>query len=111
MTETSRSPYAVSASVRGIGVAVMTSTSGLHAFLPQRRALQHAETMLLVDDDEPELLERHGLFSQRVRADDEVHGAARELRQHLPPPRRRQRCRSATRRESATLSSRRRIVR
>ena len=31
-TETSRSPYTVSASVRGIGVAVITSTSGIRPF-------------------------------------------------------------------------------
>ena len=32
MTDTSRSPYTVSASVRGIGVAVITSTSGIRPF-------------------------------------------------------------------------------
>ena len=38
MTETSRSPYNVMASVRGIGVAVMTSTWGGCAFLVHKRA-------------------------------------------------------------------------
>ena len=51
----------------------------------QRRALHHAEAMLLVDDDEAQLLKRDGLLGQRVRADDQVHRAARELRQHLAP--------------------------
>ena len=36
ITDTSRSPYAVSASVRGIGVAVITSTSGC---MPLRRSV------------------------------------------------------------------------
>ena len=60
------------ASVRGIGVAVITSTSGMHALLHQSEPLQHAEAMLLVDDREPQLLELHVLLEQRVRADHHV---------------------------------------
>ena len=38
--------------------------------------LQHAETLLLVDDDEPEILELDVLLQQTMRADDDVDGAA-----------------------------------
>ena len=55
----------------------------MHALRAQRRALQHAEPMLLVDDDEPELVERHRLLGERVRADDEMDRAARELGANL----------------------------
>ena len=41
--------------------------------------------MLLVDHDEAELVERHGLLDQRVRADDQMNRAAGELRQRLAP--------------------------
>ena len=41
--------------------------------------------------DEAQLVERDGLLGQRVRADDEVDRAARELREHLAPLRRRER--------------------
>ena len=56
----------------------------------QRRALQDAEAMLLVDDDQAELLEPHVALDQRVRADDQVHGARFDLRE-LAPARRRAR--------------------
>ena len=74
MTETSRSPYSVSASVRGIGVAVITRTSGCQSLVAKRRALQHAEPMLFVDDDEAQLLESHVALHQRMGADHQVHG-------------------------------------
>ena len=67
MTDTSRSPYIVSASVRGIGVAVITSTSGMQSLAAERRPLQDAEPMLLVDHDQAELLEAH-VASRRARA-------------------------------------------
>ena len=67
----SRSPYSVSASERGIGVAVISSTSGRLALGAERLALLDAEAVLLVDDGEPELAERRRLLHQRVRADDE----------------------------------------
>ena len=60
ITEMSRSAYAVIASVRGIGVAVMISWCGtrpcLLPLLLQPQALLHAEAVLLVDDDEREVL-------------------------------------------------------
>ena len=72
MIETSRSPYSVIASVRGMGVAVITSTSGVHALAHQRVALEHAEAVLLVDHHEPQPLEGHVPLDQRVRAHREV---------------------------------------
>jgi hypothetical protein len=38
-----------------MGVAVITSTSGVDALLHQLKPLHHAEAMLLVDDDEAQL--------------------------------------------------------
>ena len=50
----------MSTSVRGIGVAVITSMSTASPFLRQRQPLMHAEAMLLVDDGEAEIAEmRH----------------------------------------------------
>ena len=69
----------MSASVRGIGVAVITSTSGCAPFARSVARCMHAEAMLLVDDDQPELVELDRLLGERVRADDEVDRAAREL--------------------------------
>ena len=81
-TLTSRSPYTVIAAVRGIGVAVMTSTSGtaVAGLLAQRGPLLDAEAVLLVDDDHAEAVERHALLDQRVRADDEVDRRRRRAR-------------------------------
>ena len=83
MTDTSRSPYTVSASVRGMGVAVMTRTSGSQALLAQRRPLQHAEAMLLVDHHEAELRETHVALHERMGADDEVDRTAGDIGQLL----------------------------
>ena len=80
ITEKSRSPYSVSASVRGMGVAVITRTSGLIAFAHQLEALQHAEAMLLIHHHQAELRERHVLLDQRVRADDQVDRRPRRCR-------------------------------
>ena len=75
---------------------------GVQPLGAQRRALQHAEAMLLVDDDQPELAERDVILHERVRADDQVERAAGELRLRLAAlPRRRAR-RSAAPRGSAT---------
>ena len=92
-TLTSRSPYTVIAAVRGIGVAVITSTSGTAppGLLPQRGALLDAEAVLLVDDDHAEAVERHALLDQGVGADDEVD-------------RRRRRARPSTRLRSAPVT-------
>ncbi len=45
----------------------------------ERRALAHAEAMLLVDDDDGEAVEAHVGLDERVRADDERQLAAGEL--------------------------------
>ena len=67
----------MSASVRGIGVAVMWRTWGCPA-LGERRALLDAESMLLVDDGDREIAEVDLLLDQRVRADRDLHVARRD---------------------------------
>ena len=86
-TLTSRSPYTVIAAVRGIGVAVITSTSGTVAagLLPQRGALLDAEPVLLVDDDDAEAVELDPLLDQRVGADDDVDRCRRPSPASTPP--------------------------
>ena len=64
--------------MRGIGVAVITSTSTASPLLRQREPLMHAEAVLLVDDREREIVERDVLLEQRVGADQQVDLAARE---------------------------------
>ena len=59
----------VSASVRGIGVAVITSTSGCSPFRDQLQTLHDAEAVLLVDDRQAEILPFHVFLEQRVGAD------------------------------------------
>ncbi len=44
----------------------------MHAFLHESEPLEDAEAMLLVDDREPEPLELHVFFEQRVRAHHHV---------------------------------------
>ena len=61
----------MSASVRGIGVAVMCRTCGARPSV-ERRALLDAEAVLLVDDRDREVAELDALLDQRVRADDDV---------------------------------------
>ena len=85
MTETSRSAYAVIASVRGIGVAVMISWCGkravARALVAQAQPLVHAEAVLLVDDDSASRAKSIAFLEQRVRADDDARfAAARRLR-------------------------------
>ena len=60
------------ASVRGIGVAVMTSTSGFGPFGPQGRALHDSKAVLLVDDDQAQFPEFHPLLDEGVGAHDEM---------------------------------------
>ena len=80
--DVSRSPNTVIATVRGIGVAVMTSTCGRHgALAAQRVALLDAEAVLLVDDDEGEVEEVDVLLQQRVGADDDAGVAADDVEQ------------------------------
>ena len=64
--------------MRGIGVAVIEHVR-VQALRSHRRALQHAEAVLLVDDHQAQLAKTDGLLYQRVRPDDHVHRAARQL--------------------------------
>ena len=86
MTETSRSPYRVSESVRGMGVAVMhQDVRGVpvdQGFVHQAFALQDAEAVLFVDDDEAEFGERDVVFDQRVGADGELRLAGGDALKH-----------------------------
>ena len=64
----SRSPKTVIATVRGIGVAVITSTcGGVCGLGPQRVALLDAEPVLLVDHHQPEVGELDAFVEQGVR--------------------------------------------
>ena len=61
------------AAVRGIGVAVITSTSGdCPPFAAQEVALLHAEAVLLVDHRHAEAGELDAAVDQRVGADEDV---------------------------------------
>ena len=53
-------------------------------FLAQLRALEHAELVLFVHDDERRVLELHVPLDERVRADDEVRLARRDALEVLP---------------------------
>ena len=73
-----RSPYTVRASVRGIGVAVSASVCGSppRALGLERRALADAESMLLVDDRQPEARELDRLADDGVRPDHDLRHPA-----------------------------------
>ena len=72
MSERSRSPVTAIWSVRGMGVAVSVSTSTFAAQLLDALLVRDAEALLLVDDEEPQVLEVDVLREQAVRADDDV---------------------------------------
>ncbi len=72
MTETSRSPYTVIASVLGIGVAVMTSTSGTIPFFREHRSLDNTEAMLFVDHDQSQIPEDDPFLDQGMGPDDDI---------------------------------------
>ena len=56
--------------MRGIGVALIISWCGFgHALVAQREPLRDAETMLLVDDREPQPRQRDAFLEQRMGAD------------------------------------------
>jgi hypothetical protein len=63
----------------------------MQPFGPQRRPLHDAEAVLLVDHDEPELLEADVTLYQRVRADDQVNAAGFDFRELLATRGRRRR--------------------
>ena len=67
--------------VRGIGVAVMTRTSGTAPLADECGALGDAELVLLVDDDEAEVFEVVDLAEEEgVGADDDLGGPSPETR-------------------------------
>ena len=72
--------------MRGIGVAVITSTSGTapRRLVAQRRPLLDTEPVLLVDDDRAEAVEVDALLDQRVGADHDVDRAVGEAGEHRP---------------------------
>ncbi len=72
------------ATVRGIGVAVMTSRcGGRSALAAQGVALLDTESMLLVDDDESEIGELDRILQQRMGADDDAGLPGRSGEQRL----------------------------
>ena len=77
------------AAVRGIGVAVITSTSGASPFAAEQVALLDAEAVLLVDHGDAEARELDAAVDQRVRADHDVDVAARADRRRCAAARRR----------------------
>ena len=76
------------AAVRGIGVAVITSTSGcgrrFRSCAGQQCALFDAEAVLLVDHDDAEAGERRVAVEQRVGAHDDVDLAPLEAGDEPP---------------------------
>ena len=83
MIDMSRMPTSDMFSVRGIGVAVIVSTSTLRLQLLELLLVRDAEALLLVDDQQPQVAERDVLRQQAVRADDDVDLAGAELLQRL----------------------------
>ena len=65
-------PVSDSSSVRGMGVAVSVSTSTLVAQRFDLLLVLHAEALLLVDDQQPEVFELHVVGEKPVGADDDV---------------------------------------
>ncbi len=83
------SPKTVIATVRGIGVAVMTSTCGGRIPFSRGVPLLDAEAVLLVDDDEGEIGELHVLLDEGMGADDDPSLARGRVEQRAPPGARR----------------------
>ena len=88
--DTHRSPNTVIATVRGMGVAVMTRTCGRVSPGPfdARAALLDAEPMLLIDDDETQVGELNLFLQQGVRTDDDPRFSRGCLQQRLSASRR-----------------------
>ncbi len=82
ISETERSPYTVSASVRGIGVAVRCRTCGLRPCV-ERRPLLDAEAVLLVDDGDGKIAKLDLALDQCMRPDDDLDVARSEKLPHV----------------------------
>ena len=83
MTLMSRSPDSEIWSVRGIGVALIASTSDAQAELAQGLLLGHAEALLLVHDHEAEVLGLDVHRQQAVGADEDVEPPVAIAREDL----------------------------
>ena len=83
MIDMSRMPTSDMFSVRGIGVALIVSTSTLLAELLDLLLVRDAEALLLVHDQQAEIAELHVLRQQPVRADDDVDLAGGEVGERL----------------------------
>ena len=66
-------------SVRGMGVALMASTSTLCCISFSRSLWRDAEALLFVDDQQAEIVEFHILGKQAVRADDDIDLASFDM--------------------------------
>jgi hypothetical protein len=69
------SPHSVKASVRGIGVAVISRHHqhvGMHTCAGESPALQHAEAVLFVDHGEGERTELDVLLHEGMGADEQL---------------------------------------
>ena len=84
MIDMSRMPTSDMFSVRGIGVAVIVSTSTRLRICLMRLLVRDAEALLLVDDQQAEILEHHVLRQQAMGADDDVDLAGGEPREDRP---------------------------
>ena len=83
ITLMSRSPESDIWSVRGMGVARHGQHVGAHPELAQGLLLGHAEALLLVHDDQPQVLRLHVHAEQPVGADEDVELAVAVAAQHL----------------------------
>ena len=92
----SRMPSSDRCSVRGIGVAVMRQHVDRLPQLLEPFLVLDAETLLLVDDDQAEILELHILADQPMRADDDVDAALGQPLEDASSVRRRERKRLTT---------------
>ena len=66
--------------MRGIGVALIESTSTVARIALEGLLVLHAEALLLVDDHEPEVLQDDVALQEAVGADQDVHAARRPRR-------------------------------
>ena len=73
--EMSRMPSRLMCRVRGIGVAESVSTSTVERKRLEPLLVLDAEPLLLVDDHQPQVLERDVLLQDPVRADQDVDPA------------------------------------
>ncbi len=76
----------MSASVRGIGVAVMIRTSGILALLPQQHALPETEPVLFVDDGQTQAVKIDVLGDQCVRAAQQRQISGRKPHEDVAAP-------------------------